>query len=175
MLFVLFYYEAKRKKLSFPTKGSCCIFASTKRKTMTQSKFTHKRNQQSRRAGFRFLAGIELGVLSKDCERFGICKVEIIDQMIYDDCLTRAKAYDCLALIGIHESAPVDFFFLKQGMKDCVEKKHFAGETFLLEEDIRIEGRCTCSSDERTISRMLRAGSYRIFRRPWGYWVRIKG
>ena len=142
---------------------------------MTQSTFINERKGTDRRGAFRFLAGIELGVLSKDCDRFGICKVEILDQLIYDDRIVKEGAYDCLALIGINESEMIDFYFLKQGMKACAEQKHFSGTKFILEESINIEGRCPCDSNSKTITKALYPDHYPILAKPWGYWVRIRG
>ena len=43
---------------------------------------------------FTFLAGIELGNIRKDCDGFGICKIEIIDHLRLQKNALKEKQYD---------------------------------------------------------------------------------
>lgn len=146
---------------------------------MTAMKSTvMKSNMQTAKTktDYRVIAGIEFGVPSKDCKNFGLCKLEIIDQIIRSNGATY-KTPAALALIlikGEEINKAVDFFFLKQGMNPEKEEKHFGDGIFILEEDFKFSTKSPCVSSSEAKIITLKAAVYPVHERPWGYWVRFE-
>lgn len=147
------------------------IFVPTKTMTVMKSNTITKEAQSKvKKKVYRFLAGVEFGVPSKNCKNFGLCRLDPIDKMITIKDSQHYIPYAALALISIQEgnNQGVDFFFLKQGMSPENEKKHFGNNFFAVEEPFTFFSKSPCDPASKSKKIVINPGIYPSYERPWG-------
>jgi len=86
----------------------------------------------------QFMAGIELGVPSKDCKNFGICRITPVGKT--NALPNRSKEEcgcgdQCRGVVTVLESNEVEICFLRKTINSADYSKYFMSGYFLVEED----------------------------------------
>ncbi len=119
----------------------------------------------------QFMGHIEFGMLSKGCKNFGICRIEPIADLLFDKENKKFNNVKTLGLIKVKEGHKVEIFFLLKGMEKKIEKLYFGREKFMVGEDVEFEAQCHCYTPPFSKVGRIKKGSYKIEKRPWGFWV----
>ena len=82
----------------------------------------------------QFFAGVELGVPSKKCKNFGICRITpigMLEEAIFE---SNCKC-QCKGILTLLEDDTIELYFLKRSINPADLKKHFSSGKFWVEED----------------------------------------
>lgn len=90
----------------------------------------------------QFMAGIELGVLSKNCKNFGICRITPISQVRAVRPVEKKRKgcncqcrHSCKGIVTLLDNELVEIHFLRSSIGRASFKKYFLSGHFLIEED----------------------------------------
>lgn len=119
----------------------------------------------------QYMGHIEFGMLSKSCKNFGICRIEPITELSFNDKNKKFENKKTLALIRVFKQRKVEMYFLKQGMEDKIRDIYFARANFLIGEDVNFIAQCSCNNKKSSKMAFIKKGAYAIEERTWGYFV----
>ena len=90
----------------------------------------------------QFFAGIELGVPSKDCRNFGICRITPVGELESpaDRLGKRCGCNQCKGVITVLENNDVEISFLRKTITASDYNKYFVSGYFLVDEDHSFPG-----------------------------------
>lgn len=97
--------------------------------------YSYRQRKDQNNQLLQIRADVEFGVLRKDCQNFGICKIHQ-----FQSSHQPKKACACcrtIADITLSKDGWMEFSFLKDQMNKKVQEKYFATSVFKVEEDFQ--------------------------------------
>lgn len=83
----------------------------------------------------QIIVNVTLGQHSKDCENFGVCKVDYASDVRFNDLLnTLSECNNGIAILSLDKEKGLDLAFLKTTIRDCCAERFFSEPFFKVQE-----------------------------------------